>query len=182
MVTWNTVKELRGGYTYSPPTKRKIPFWDLKAVSGREDTKSVPAKDPREFKLVAAATYNALPGHPVDFPASLVLCVVSHKEPVFHLVRSIVCRQNKLFLELGKRERCEDCSGMSFHRGPCLEANVLEVLLHCLLFSGLIFEIYSNGYLCAKVMTVCNHNSDSNLFIMHRLLCLQHQIFKFSPM
>lgn len=73
--------------------------------------------------------------------------MVSHKKTIFHGKRSIVGSINNLILELSKGVRCEDCGSMGFHWRPCLQAKVLEILLHCLLLSSLIFEIYSNSYL-----------------------------------
>ncbi|KAK2993055.1 hypothetical protein RJ640_024929 [Escallonia rubra] len=76
MVARSSLKELSRWRADSAPPEGQIFFWYLEAVPCRENSKSMPTKDSREFKLMAAATYHAFPWDPIYFPTSLKFCMV----------------------------------------------------------------------------------------------------------
>lgn len=101
------------------------------------------AEDPGELELVAAAAQEALPRGPQDFTAVGVgFSVVSDEKAVLDLERGVVSGQDELVLELRKGKWSEDRGRVRLHWSPSLEAYVLQVLLHRLLFPRLVSELH----------------------------------------
>lgn len=150
MVIWSHLMKFCGQHIDSTPTQGQIPFWDLEAITSWKNSKSMPTEDSRELKLVATATNDAFPWDPINFSTSLEFRVVSDEETIFDLKWCVVSGHNELVLELRECIRRENSSCMGLHGSPCFQGNVLEILLHCLLFSSLILKIHSNSYLIVK--------------------------------
>ena len=134
-------------HAYPSPSYGKIAIGYLETIHSRENSEGMAAKNSRELKLMATATYDAFTRNPIHLPTSLNFRMMSHKKAIIHLKRCIMGCQHELFLKLREGKGSEDGGSVRFHWGACFETDILEILLHCLLFSSLISKIHPNSYL-----------------------------------